>query len=202
MTGIVIAHGGVKDSVERCMNNWKEAFEQVILIAPYDDPLPGQAMHIGQSCRNGIGAIERMLVACILASRFKVAAVMEYDTLIFETIPDFHVSPDALLCGQVFVSDEDKFQAKHYPHSPWIARGDAWWKILNAGAGHEEGNPDRWLALACQNAGVPMFTLTGSFSCDREWTPEVIAEAVQARKKGAISVHGFKTKEAFHTLTA
>ena len=200
MTGIVITHGAASEATNRHLPNWMATFDQVILVSPFNDPFPGSCL-IGDSCRHGRGTMERMLFACVMASRFPVAAVLEYDTLIFKDTKEMLVPDMELHCSELFHSDDERFSAKTYPHSPWMATGETWWKIVTAPAGFQNGNPDRWLADACGLAGVAMFGTTEGFSSDREWTKGTIRKAALARGRGAVAIHGVKTREAFDALS-
>lgn len=146
----------------------------------------------------GIGHIERLCFAIAIASRFESAAIMEYDTLVF---PGFGNPPrNGLACSEVFSNDNPRFTANKFGHSPWVASGESWWRILCAGAGMELGVPDRWLGMAAQNAGVPLYRIEGAFSKDGDWSTFDAMEALQAKLRGAPAIHGIKTIRDFHTL--
>lgn len=211
MTGIILAHGKAEEAVARHRPNWLSVFEQVITVSPSDDPMSGSVI-IGKSERYGTGCMERMMVACILASRFPVAAVLEYDALLMQQIADESVPGDQMFCSVMYANEvtgpdgtleTSWFATPTYGHCPWIATGETWWRILTAGADYQYGNPDRWLALACRNAGVEQLGTRESFSNDRDephWSDETIAQAVEAVRGGAIMVHGVKTTKAFDAI--
>lgn len=200
MTGIILAHGQAADTVKRHTENWRAAFTQLIFISPSDDYLPG-SIPMGTSARAGIGSLERLLFAAVMASRFDAAAVLEYDTLIFGCITANLIPENTLLCSEVFVNDDPLFTAPSYGHSPWIARGETWWRLVTAGADTQRGVPDRWLALAAHNAGVDVCGM-GGYSCDKEWSSRHQLAAQAARRNGAIAIHGAKTFNDFVTITA
>ncbi len=201
MTGIILAHGKAADCVFRHMPNWQAAFSEIILISPTDDPLPNSCQ-IGTSCRNGQGIMDRMFFAAVMASRFDRCAVLEYDALAFINLDRLEVLPGAMLCSTVFQNDDDQFAANTYGHCPWIATGEDWWKIVRAGADYQGGNNDRWLAQACDLAGITQFGTINSFSTDRQWTEELILEARQSRLDGAIFIHGVKSAEVFDRIAS
>lgn len=201
MTGIILAHGAAADCVSRHWSNWQAAFSEIILISPTDDPLPNSCQ-IGTSCRNGQGIMERMFFASVMASRFPSCAILEYDALAFLNMDRLDIQSGAMYCSVVFQNDDDRFAASTYGHCPWIATGADWWKIARAGADFQHGNNDRWLAQACQLSGIKQFGTINSYSTDRDWPEERISEAIQAKRDGAIFIHGVKSEEVFNRIMA
>lgn len=197
MIAIVLAHGGAKEAVERHFPNWCQAFEEIILICPADDPLRGALPIGGATGKMGRGHIERMMFAMAIACRFTEAVVMEYDTLIYGRV---YAPEKAIGCSELFANDDDKFSAPIYAHSPWVASEETWWKMLTAGAGAEHGFPDRWLAECAHRAGIPFLKPAVSFSTDREWTPGQIEYARTVRRNGCGFIHGVKTPEIFNAI--
>lgn len=219
MNAIILAHGGASATVARHLPNWEAAFDGLTFISPSDDPLPG-SLPIGLSCRNGTGAIERILFAVALASRFPTCAIMEYDCLVFPHTyaPDEYDSEPLtvnfgrwanlealdgtpLLCSEVFPNEDpaELFAAPTYGHCPWIATGETWWRLLTAGADYQMGFPDRWLALAALRANVALRGMDGAYSRDRAF--DAVAGRT-ARLAGAPCVHGCKTAEEFEMIMA
>jgi len=210
MNAIILAHGGAQEAVNRHLPNWNAAFDGLTFISPSDDPLPG-SLPIGLSQRDGTGAIEHLLFAMALASRFPVCCIMEYDALVFgfpglsHSIPPmrfgdrFVGDSQDLFCSEVFPNEDppDVFAAPTYGHCPWIATGETWWKLLTAGADFQRGFPDRWLALASIRANVALRGMEGSYSRDRGF--DALA-ARMARLRGAPCIHGVKTAEQFETI--
>lgn len=203
MNAIILAHGGASATVARHLPNWEAAFDGLTFISPSDDPLPG-SLPIGLSCRNGTGAIERILMAVALASRFDSACIMEYDCLVFFSSAigpsghwfDGEVFTQPLFCSEVFPNEDpaELFAAPTYGHCPWIATGETWWRLLTAGADYQMGFPDRWLALAALRANVALRGMQGAYSRDRAF--DAVAGRT-ARLAGAPCVHGCKTAEEF-----
>lgn len=197
MRAIVLAHGGAAEAVARHMPNWKAAFSLIHLISPVDDYLEG-SFPMGQSERWGMGCLERLSFAMAMAGWDDEACVMEYDTLVLKK---FHEVPaDSLVCSVVYSSSNPKFTAKTFGHSPWVAKGEVWRRLLMAGGNTELGVPDRWLGLAAETGGINLMTFRGAFSCDGEWTEDVRGRARQAVDDGAPAVHGVKTAEDFAAL--
>lgn len=197
MKAIVITHNGAKEATERHAVNWKRAFDGLFFISPSDDWLPG-SLAFGLSCRNGRGAIERMIFAATLASRFPVACVMEYDTYFpASKIQDDFLPQDSLACSAIFENYQPEFSAPIYGHSPWIARGEDWWKIVTHAGDSQGGWPDRWLADAAERAGVRLLGLENGFSCDGIWNADTIAEAARPNRP---VIHGLKTEQAFSAV--
>lgn len=199
MTGIILAHGAASDCVERHIPNWQAAFSEIIIISPYDDPVPGSCM-IGDSCRTGRGIMERILFAAVMASRFKAAAILEYDALIFQRLEEWDIVPGEMLCSVRFLNDDDQFSAETYSHCPWVATGEDWWRIVGTGADAQGGNPDRWLAQACELSGVKQLGTIESYSTDRDWPEERILEAIEAKRSGATFIHGVKSEEVLQRI--
>lgn len=221
MNAIILAHGGAQATVNRHLPNWSAAFDGLIFISPSDDPLPG-SLPIGLSCRNGTGAIERILLAVALASHFDSCAIMEYDCLVFPRKIDVSLGEvggsfiegnavywpfgnwaacdllgtEWMLCSEVFRNEDLAaiFAAPTYGHCPWIATGETWWKLLNAGAEYQLGFPDRWLALAALRANVALRGMDGAYSRDRGFDAQA---ARIARLRGAPAIHGVKTEAEF-----
>lgn len=191
MLGICISHGGAQETIARHWSNWDKAFHSIIVVSPFDDPVPG-SITIGPSCKSGIGQIERMKLAVAIATGAPIAAIFEADTIFFRT-PAFPEMDNLIMCSQTFVNTDPQFRASIYGHSPWIATGATWMKVLTNGEDRQGGWPDRWLAAACIVPTVRMHH-TG-FSCDQEWTPEVLQTALEAKHGGALCVHGFKSKD-------
>ncbi len=210
MNAIILAHGSAAETVARHTPNWAAAFDALTFISPSDDPLPG-SLPIGLSCRNGTGAIERLLFAVALASHFPVACVMEYDALVFDNagrwrdymkdhlgaggiVRDF--LDTTLWCSETFPNEDppDIFAAPTYGHCPWIATGETWWRLLTAGADYQRGFPDRWLALAALRANVALRGMDGAYSRDRDFDA---ATARIARLRGAPAIHGVKTEAEY-----
>lgn len=200
MIGIILAHGKAIDAFNRHLVGWKKAFSALIIVCPWDDPIPG-ACTIGDSSRNGRGNLERMLFAVALASRFPRAAILEYDTVFCDCRFDVDFpKSDTLVCSVQFINDDDHFTAPSYGHSPWIATGKTWWKIMQHGGSPEGCFPDRWLYAAAQSAGIETLGIENAFSDDREWTASTRIKAAGQRAKGGNIFHGIKTDRDFRSV--
>lgn len=198
MRAFILTHGGAHAAMLRHVPGWSRAFEGFRYISPEDDPYG--SLLIGKSCRNGAGSILRMEAAALMASRFPMACIMEYDTVfVAGALPDEGWEPNTVICSSIFENHDPQFQAAIYGHSPWIASGETWEKILRASDDDQGGWPDRWLALACQKAGIRLLGMKAGYSYDGEWTPEIIEEALS--EKRAV-YHGVKTEEAFNRIAA
>jgi hypothetical protein len=163
---------------------------------------------MGLSCRNGQGAIERLVFAMALASRWEACAILEYDVLFFKSFksaPECQNGPwggwvpfnhELLLCSEIFPNQDPSwlYAAPTYGHAPWIATGETWWKLLQAGSDSQNGFPDRWLANAAQRAKVALRGMEGSYSRDQGFDART---ARLRRLAGAPCVHGVKTEEEF-----
>lgn len=203
MNAIVIAHGGAQATVDRHLPHWMTTFSDVTFICPKDDKLSfNSSIHsttgIGESCRNGAGAIERMRYAARLAKSELMSCVMEYDTVFkFGRMPDFGWTPLKLVCSSIFDNYDPAFAATIYGHSPWIASGTSWRSIVSYGDDDQGGWPDRWLALAAKKAGIRLLGMDAGYSYDAEWTNEIIEEATQRPR---VVFHGVKTEIAFNAV--
>lgn len=194
MTGIILAHNKAAAAVARHRPTWEAVFEQTIIISPWDDHVPG-SIPMGSSEKIGRGCIERMMFAATLASRFERAAIVEYDTVFFGNGFTQKFPVDGVLaCSRAWLNDDPLFTAQAYGHSPWIATGETWWKIICAGADFQHGVPDRWLALAAERAGVGLREIQYAYSEDRKWSDKTLMEAVIHRMLGGIVVHGIKNE--------
>lgn len=197
MNAIILAHGKAWGTCDRHSVSWRSAFNWFDYVSPIDDVIdPSKA--VGESCRNGQGAIDRIRFAVELASDEEMCCVMEYDTVfaLKTPLPDTGW-PEGLLCSCIFDNYQEEFGAAIYGHSPWITSGDNWRKILEHGDDPQGGWPDRWLAIAAQKAGIPLLGMTAGYSYDGEWTPEIIAEATKVRRA---VYHGVKTPIAFEAV--
>lgn len=200
MTGIALVHASAGEFLSRQIKEWGRIFSPLILISPADDHFPN-SIPIGLSEHHGIHSINRMMFAALLASKFPRSCVFEYDT-IFRVAPPEDVSSGMLYASSAYYSDSPSFEAEVYSHSPWIATGETWWNVFTAPWDLQHGFPDRWLGLACQNAGVQQTGLQGCMSHDREWTPEKIAEAREFIQAGGLILHGVKTEEVYRAVLA
>ena len=203
MTGIVLAHGKAAPTVERHLANWRSLFPELIIVSPKDDPFSASDSMIGASERHGRSALDRFRFAMECgAARAGITAILEYDTLFFLRFSN--VQTNMVACS-VLRDDLNPIPGlvMPYGHSPWVSTGETWRRVL-AGLGDDEqmGFPDRWLALACRNAGVPLMGFIDGFSDDAPWTPAVRAQAALAVQSGAPVVHGCKTAEDFAALEA
>jgi len=200
MTGIVLAHGKAAPTVERHMANWRALFPEIIIVSPKDDPFSESDSMIGTSERHGRSALDRFRFAMECgAARSGVTAILEYDTLFFRR---FSTAQMNMVACSALRQDRNPIPGLFMPygHSPWVATGETWRRVL-AGAGDEQmGFPDRWLALACHNAGVALMGFINGFSDDAPWTPAARAQAALAVQSGAPAVHGCKTAEDFAAL--
>lgn len=197
MTAIILTHNGAAEIHQRHERHWRESFENLVTISPWDDYYPG-SIPMGKSEKRGLCSIERMMLATILASRFPSAAIIEYDTLILR--PPGNVPEGMLYCSKAMSSDDEAFKAPIYGHSPWMATGETWWKIALAGSGLEHGFPDRWLANAAHNAKVPIYGIEGGFSEDK-WTTDTDAAAIRAKGEGAWCFHGVKDEVMYRSIS-
>lgn len=196
MTGIVIAHGGAVDVVNMNYSNWADAFSAICIITPTDDPLPS-SITCGLSCHHGAATIDRMKLAVALAASCNQAAILEYDTLVWN-LPDF-VTSGELLCGRLFENGNPEFLAPQYAHSPWLGTKETWIRLLSSGNDMQSGWPDRWLCAAAYQDNIRLRSLDG-FSCDWGWDEVVMENAIKARRDGARSIHGMKNLDMIKKL--
>jgi len=182
------------------MANWRALFPEIIIVSPKDDPFSKSDSMIGTSERHGRSALDRFRFAAGCgAARAGVTTILEYDTLFFR---QFSTAQTNMVVCSVLRHDRNPTPGLFMPygHSPWIATGETWRRVL-AGAGDEQmGFPDRWLALACHHAGVILNGAINGFSDDAPWTPALRANAALAVRSGAPVVHGCKTAEDFAAL--
>jgi hypothetical protein len=203
MTGIVLAHGKAAETVRRHVPNWEAAFDELLFVSPADDAFPG-ARGMGRSERSGSDAIERMKFAVHWAASKSAATIFEYDTLFFTgKIPD-HIVGENRLISSVLKGDTNPQPGLivRYGHSPWMAGAATWRRILGSAGDEQMGWPDRWLAVACRQAGIEMLAFDGAFSDDNAWTPAILSAAAEAVRFGAPVVHGAKSAHDWETIVA
>ncbi len=201
MTGVVIVHGSASEFIALARKTWEASFKQLVFICPWDDQYPG-AMPVGYSEHHGCSAINRMMFAVLMASKFPMACVFEYDT-IFLARPPEDIPPASMFVSCAFHNEDPEFSAKVYAHSPWITSGENWWKIFTCpGVNGQSGFPDRWLALACEKAGVVQCGIEQAFTWDKEWDNAKIYEAQSFMREGGLILHGVKTVENFERIFA
>lgn len=195
--GIVLAHGKAHATIARHWQNWTCAFYEIIVVCPVDDQL-SNSITCGESSHHGRGTIDRLKLAMAIAGRYPQAAILEYDTLVWN--PPSLLPGDTLLCSRVFQNHDPQFSASDYGHSPWMATKETWWRLLNASMREEHGWPDRMLSAAARLAGVKLSALPQSYSCDQHWGESTIQEAEAAARLGACAIHGFKDEAIFSRL--
>jgi hypothetical protein len=201
MTGIILVHGKAQIILERNMvtfNNWCDNYE---FICPSDDPIVGydNIFLSGLSQHNGIDTVERMRLACERASVYTSAVVLEYDTLLFETPP---VPTDNIIysCGP-FPDNNPRFKSKWWSHSPWLTTQENFHMLSQCDVILlEKAFPDRWIAAACDECGIIPKEYSKWWSRNSIDTPQYESESIQAKKDGAIAIHGVKTEHVFNML--
>lgn len=196
---IVIGHGGMQQSVERHILCWQAAFDEIEFISPANDSLFGQK-GIGESCRYGPGAIQRIRRAVEIASKENMCCITEYDG-VFKTgkLPDTGWPFAKLVCSMIFDNYDPAFTAPIYGHPPWIGSGESWRAILRNGDAFEGGWVDRWVSKAATKAGIGLLGMDAGYSYDAVWTDAIIKEATQAPY---LVFHGVKTEIAFNAIMA
>lgn len=210
-TGIVLAHGGVADTVRRHLPDWLAHFDDLVFVTPENDMLSfsmiGRDFMVhgrGLSCHNGHDACERMRFACGLAAGAERAVVFEYDTLFFREIP---LCPESVAMGSCLFTHDFKgfnkdFKSGWWLHSPWLADPSGWLGLSKIGVGLEPTYPDRWHAAACDAAGLKPHALSKGYSQNSIIEAAHVAEAVSAVLNGAAAIHGVKCQEVLNKIKA
>lgn len=203
MKCICLAHGKAEKILRRNAATWQPAFDEIIYITPTDDHMPG-SIALGLSCVRGKGEgfMTRMRYALNLLSEEKVGAVMDYDIVMPPIrMPDEAVGDREILCSQVLYDDYwGKYQSTIYGHSPTIATGETWKRILaqDGFGGDDSEYSDRWMALCAKRASVTFRAVPAGFSKDGAWSNQT---REMARQSGAVVFHGVKTDADFIAVT-
>lgn len=203
MKCICLAHGKAEKMLRRNAQTWQPAFDEIIYITPTDDHIPG-TIALGASCVRGQGEgfMARMRFGLNYLSGEKVGAIMDYDIVMPPIrMPDHVVEDGEILCSALFFDDyHGTYQTNVYGHSPTIATGATWKRILaeDSADTYENGYSDRWMAICAERAGVGFKGMAQGFSKDGPWNNQI---REMARQSGAIVFHGVKTDADFIAAT-
>jgi len=201
MTGIILAHGRAQETVARNMSTWSAWCDSYEFVCPCDDPIKDYDYVIcsGLSQHNGLDTIERMRLAFERAAAYKSAVVLEYDTLLFGSPPKPKKN-EIFGCGPFF-DGSGNFKANWWSHSPWLTTKANFKKISECFNKNLEARfPDRWLAAVCDQCNLVNVSYEKWWSQNSIDTPQFEIESLEARKVGAIAIHGVKTEKVYDML--
>jgi hypothetical protein len=211
---MVLAHGGVRETVERHLPVWKQNHDRVIICSPADDPLgiPGEWGFVnGKSSRYAADTNERTRQALALASEMRphFLTFCEYDALLWHwPESDVHMmGPDGVM-GSRFESADPKFKGKFYMHSPILFGPLAIEKVckemFKLPRDAEYGFGDRYFGLAIERAGIPVvnghdhgLSYSQNHIEKQHWM-----DAGTKIEQGAVFTHGVKDEKTFRILCA
>jgi hypothetical protein len=215
---MVLAHGGVTETVQRHLPVWMKIHDRTIICSPADDPvrLPQEWNFVnGHSSRYAAVTNERTLQAMLLACELRPnwLTFCEYDALLWrwptaliESTVERLPPGTAFVAGSQFTNHDPKFKGKTYLHTPIIFNPAAMIRVTTAMVSlprnAEHGFGDRYFGLAVELAGVRV--LNGhehglSFS-QNHIQREHWAEAERTIRAGACFSHGIKDAETLDRL--
>jgi hypothetical protein len=152
-------------------------------------------------------------ISYCLGTPFSHFAIIEYDTIFFNKVPEWVGIAAHLAGGQTWGS-----KASTFIHNPWFIDRPTAKAILNKGRelvsfdwgtthtwhasngtgwgyGTTESSPDVFLAWVCEEAGIPVrYDLMKEFSRNSLDRPGAVDEARTARIEGLDVMHGVKTE--------
>jgi hypothetical protein len=142
-------------------------------------------------CRRLVRSFEHML---LLNTDF--ICVSEYDCLFFQELPkELPRGITTHLAG----GTPEGCHCKWFAHSPWILDRDSAMRFIMVGEQmiaekRCDPSPDCFLGQVCEEAEIPThFDILKSYSRNSIDSPAWEAEAREAIRNGAISVHGIKS---------
>ena len=205
---LVQSYPGANDAVKRHYPLWNaQGFERIIGVGTDGGGCtwPGgmESCLIGKDSYIDRDVLPRRLIDtmsfALSLGGWQEAAIIEYDTLLFKQFPSpLPIGLSAHLAG----GRHHDLKGTAFYHNPWVAPRQVWQQIRNAGQSMidrgdiEDGSPDTFLGWLVESYGIPVFSNTWfGYSRNTIHTPEWIAEAREARLRGATAIHGVKTKE-------
>lgn len=209
---LVLAHGKKRATCERHLPQWRAIAETVLFATPCDDPISLETKDMfqftwGRSSLYDAHTNLRTREALRFALRLEWDQLVfcEYDAILWEW-PKFHVEHNQIVAS-MFVNVDPTFVSPIYLHSPIIfgskdalAKVVAVMDVLPDDA--ERGFGDRYIGLAAQFSGLEIVDGHArgiSFSqnhIDERW----VGQAVAARKRGALLMHGIKDDYVYRAI--
>ncbi|MFB1500825.1 hypothetical protein [Thiocapsa sp. N5-Cardenillas] len=210
---IILAHGKVQETVVRHLPVWAKVAERVIIASPADDPVCLRhewGFVTGKSARYAEETNQRTMECFELAKELspRLLIWMEYDALLWEFPPMADMMSARSVMGTKFTSADRSFKGAFYLHSPIIFGSAAIRETLLAMCDlppdAERGFGDRFIGLAVELARLPVIDAHAyqlAFSKNHIEKAD-IPDAVQARRKGAVFMHGIKEAAVFQAIQA
>lgn len=208
------SYPGANEAVERHWNNFLlSGADRIVGIGTTDGKctFPCESVNIGENaymklkgkddhlCRRLADTVEWCLEQP--GDRFVIA---EYDVLFLKKFPKFHGVAAHLTGGKVNGSITNQFF-----HGPWGFDRESGVRLLQAlrdvlpeSQEYPNNSPDLFFGLACERAQIPVTCPWKMFTRNSLDEPGSLDLAVQAALDGAHVIHGCKTPEEFHTITA
>lgn len=217
--GLVLAHGGAQEAVERHIPVWLQNCGALMFFTPVDAPLqlPDWPQYsLGRSNAYSADTNERTRAALRFASYSDCEYVMliEYDALIFGEIPAALYPAKGRLSAPKFTVPSGErcpgrdviFEGTQFLHFPILFSIEALRATVDQmdkmSLFSEGGLTDRYVGYAAELAHVPVNDLwpTGIVYTKNHITTAMLPEAMAAIRAGARWHHGIKDKLVFEHL--
>jgi hypothetical protein len=165
MHGIVLAHGKANAVTNLHRITWDRYFDSYEILSPVDDPAfitNVKTNTRGLSEHNGLHTLERQRYAFELASKYSVAAVIEYDVILLDRLP---IPNDMELYASEQYDDGQFFITNWYAHCPWVVTKKTAKIIASYRDRYQNAvYSDRWLAGVCEDANITHHCIHRSYS--------------------------------------
>lgn len=207
---LVLAHGGVADTCMRHLPVWMDVCDHVLFSTPSDDPIKHRdilQMTYGTSARYAAATNVRTRESLRFALRMSWTQLVfcEYDALLWDWPPG-GVDENAITASK-FMSADPSFLGSFYLHSPIIFGSRSLVQKIVQGMDDlrddaEKGFGDRYFGLAAERMSLPIVDghSRGWSYSQNHITGRYVQEAVEARRRGAILMHGIKEGNVFESI--
>jgi hypothetical protein len=203
-----MCYGGDMERIHRHLPFWRKSGCDLLFVSPVDRPVRFES--VGEPCvqfalsqHYGVELLKRHIFAfnyVLTLPIYEAFCFIEADSITLGAIPDH--PRDGLRCFVWENTSKPRFKADHYLHWPlWMTRRTLE-QIAEVATIQEpeEGFPDRWLGLLCEQNNIHFRHEPLAFSRNQLDCEDYMNSAVDAVKAGALWVHGVKTKEQLEEL--
>lgn len=198
MHGIILTHGNAKEITELHSITWNKYLDSYEILCPQDDAIYLQNIKTtlcGLGEHHGNHNIERQWTAFEIASKYKVSAVMEYDTVLLDKLP---IPDDMQLYANHRFENGEIYVADWWSDCPWVVTQKTAKIIASYKSRFLDAiYCDRWLSAVCDDSNIIHKTIPYSYSPFGEKTDRhrIIEIKTAIRKYGAKCIHGNKDIE-------